>query len=90
MKLTNQVLTEALKLEELIKKASLRLGEIKKAAKEKGSFCTTHFAVTVKEQQAERLVGKEAMIDVFGRDVLEQHELLHMITFEIVKIARKQ
>lgn len=89
LKLNDKILKEALRLEAIIKESSLRLGVIKKACKEKGSFCTHQFAVSVKEQDCERLVGKQAFIDQFGYDELKKRELLQMITFEIVKIAPK-
>lgn len=89
MKVTNDVLKEAMKLERMIRVASKRLSEIKQDCKDQGSFCTRDFAVSVYDQSAERLAPKDDFFAFYDREDLREKGLLKTSTFQIVKIAAK-
>ncbi len=90
MKLTNEILREAVELDETIKRATKRLDEIKAIAKEQGSFATKDFVVAVTEVSRESLAGIQQVAAVYTRADLEKHGLIKQSTYQTVKILRKE
>jgi hypothetical protein len=89
MKPTNDDLAEYMKLEEMVKTASARMEEIKKAAKEHGSFATREYVAAVTEASRTQLAGLETVAQVYGREDLEKHGLIKTISYQMVKITRR-
>ncbi len=92
MKLSNEVLSEALNLEETIKAAQKRLDEIRDALKEKGSFATKEFVVAVSETSRKQMAGAKIVLETLKlkeEEALRQG-ILNVVTYKTVKIARKE
>lgn len=87
---TDEELAEFLKLQQEIKQKSRRMDEIRKACKEAGSFCTANHACVVYEQEQRRLIGLEEASSIPGAlDFFEKYDMIKVLDFLVVKIARR-
>lgn len=84
---TEDQLYEYMFLRDAAKKIDARIKEIKLACKDAGSFCTPNFVCAVYTQEQCRLAGIEEVSHALGRGLLEHHNLINHISFQVVKIA---
>lgn len=84
---TDDELEEFMQLKIVEKRVAIRLKEIKDLCEERGSFCSEKFACVVYEQEQARLAGLAEVAKALGKEVLEQNDLIKVVSFNIVKIA---
>lgn len=84
---TDLEIAEFLLLQDMIKKATKRLEEIKKACKECGSFYTSTYTVSVIDQTRTGIAGLEEVKEFISEDILNKYDLIRTSTFQIVKIG---
>ena len=89
MKPNNDLLREAYELQEILKSAKKRLDDIKDMVKPFGSYSTSEYSAMVKTLEVERLVGKDAFIEIYGRAELERQKLIHKNPEQRVSFERK-
>lgn len=87
--LTDRELEEIIDTEEVVKRLSMRLTELKSRCRDFGSFCTDNFVCTVSIQVSQRIASLEEVKAVIGMDVLEVNDLVRLTTSKIVKITQK-
>lgn len=86
---TNELLKEAMRLEEIIRDASEKLSKIKEAAKEIGSFATKDFIVEVNEISRQSLAGMKEVTRFYSLEELASHDLIKTSVYKTVKIVPK-
>jgi len=86
---TNDLLKEALKLEEIIRDASEKLAKIKEAARMFGPFSTKDFLVDVNEVTRQSLAGMKEVTKFYSFEELAKHELIKTVTYKTVRIVPK-
>jgi len=76
-------------LEEIIRKTSEELAEIKAAAKEFGPFSTKDFLVDVAEVTRQSLAGMKEVTKFYSLEELAKHDLVKTTTYKTVRIVPK-
>lgn len=76
-------------LEEIVKSASKELEEIKAGAKEKGSFMTKDFVVSVDEVFRQQMIGVAEASKIIARSELERLGFIKIVSYKTVKVSKK-
>lgn len=90
MKLSNEVLSELLELEELIKPLKHRIEEIRTAIKDKGTFITSEYAVTVKPGLREYMASVDECSTKIGLEKLKIYGLIKVSCFKTVSVCKRE
>lgn len=81
------VLKEYLVLQDQIKPIIQRIDEIRSWCKEQGSFSTPNYVCAVTPQTRTCMAGLDKTVEALGREILEEHGLIYISTFLVVRIA---
>lgn len=90
MKLNNEVLAELLSLKAAIKPMLTRIAEIETDIKERGTFVTSEYAVTVKPGLRSGMASVDVCSAILGREKLEALGLIKASYFKTVSVAKRE
>lgn len=88
-KVTNERLAKFVKLTKQIAKLNKEKGEIRKDIIASGSVSTREYIAEVETLKKEKLSGKEAFIEILGREFLEAKGLISTYTSTEVNVVAK-
>lgn len=87
MKITNKMLEQYLVMEKKVSEMQKHMSELKTILKEKGSFSTSEFVVSVTERTSKRLPGAEELAEILEIDL---RPYLQPVTSVILSVSKKK
>lgn len=89
MRISDDLLSHYLKMKEEHKRLDKEIITIKNILIEAGSFATDNYVCAVRDQERLGIKPLEAVIRVFGRELIEEYDLLQLSVFKVVSVAKK-
>lgn len=90
VKPTDEQLAEYIAYKKTINILTAKMEYIRGLCKVVGSYCTENHVCSVYEQSQTRLVGLDEVVTALTWDTLDQHDLIKVVSFDIVKVTEKK